>query len=124
MAANLDLYTTFATLSGGKAPGQSTGFISQDLSGVLLREESSPRKQWFYSCGAIAFRSGKYKIHLSTKKRSSNPDTRAREPVVKHDPPLLFNLSIDAGEQNNIAADHPETVARLLVEIKEFRASH
>ena len=89
-----------------------------------MREDSSPRKQWFYSCGAVAFRSGKYKIHLSTKKRSSNPDTRAREPVVKHDPPLLFNLSIDAGEQNNIAADHPETVARLLVEMKEFRASH
>jgi arylsulfatase A len=124
LAANLDLYATFATLCGGERPGQLPGFISRDLSGALLRGESSPRKQWFYSSGAIAFRSGKYKIHLSTKKRSSNPDTRAREPVVKHDPPLLYDLSIDAGEQNNIAADHPETVARLLEEMKEFQASH
>ena len=90
----------------------------------MLRGEPSPRNQWFYSSGAIAFRSGKYKIHLSTKKRSSNPDTRAREPVLKHDPPLLYDLSIDAGEQNNIAADHPETVARLLEEMKGFQAPH
>jgi hypothetical protein len=88
---------------------------------VLLRGAASPRRKWFYSSGSIAFRSGNYKIHLSTKNRSSNPDTRARETITKHDPPLLYDLSADIGEQKNIAADHPQIIARLLEEMKEFR---
>ena len=121
LAANLDLYATFATLSGGDQPKGLQGFISKDISGVLLRGATSPRKKWFYSSGAIAFRSGNYKMHLSTKNRSSNPDTRAREPIRKHDPPLLYDLSTDIGEQNNIAADHPQIISRLLKEMAAFR---
>ena len=123
LAANLDLYATFATLSGGDQPKGLPGFISKDLSGVLLQGKTSPRKKWFYSSGSIAFRSGNYKIHLSTKERSSNPDTRARQPVVKHNPPLLYDLSVDIGEQNNIASSHPEIITRLLKEMDEFRSS-
>jgi arylsulfatase A len=121
MAANLDLYATFATLAGGLQPKEKAGYISKDLSGVLLRGEASPRKAWLYTGGATAFRSGDYKIHLSTKSRSSNPDTRKREAVATHDPPLLFNLSSDLGEQKNIGADHPEIVSRLLKEMAAFR---
>jgi len=121
LAANLDLYATFATLSGGDQPKGLQGFISKDISGVLLRGAASPRKKWFYSSGAIAFRSSNYKMHLSTKNRSSNPDTRAREPIRKHDPPLLYDLSTDIGEQNNIAADHPQIISRLLKEMAAFR---
>ena len=121
LAANLDLYATFATLSGGDQPKGLQGFISKDISGVLLRGATSPRKKWFYSSGAIAFRSSNYKMHLSTKNRSSNPDTRAREPIRKHDPPLLYDLSTDIGEQNNIAADHPQIISRLLKEMAAFR---
>ncbi len=121
LAANLDLYATFATLSGGDQPKGLQGFNSKDISGVLLRGAASPRKKWFYSSGAIAFRSGNYKMHLSTKNRSSNPDTRAREPITKHDPPLLYDLSTDIGEQNNIAADHPQIISRLLKEMAAFR---
>ena len=125
MAANLDLYATFAKLASGLAPAEDTagqqGFVSRDLTGVLLRGEPSPRQQWFFSSGAIAFRSGSYKIHVSTKNRSSNPNTRQREPLTKHEPPLLFELSSDVGEQRNIAADHPEVVARLVREMTQFR---
>jgi hypothetical protein len=86
-----------------------------------LRNEASPRKTWFYGA---AYRSGNYKIHLTTKERSSNPDTRKREPVARHDPPLLFDLSKDIGERTNIAADHPEIVACLVAEMAEFRKSN
>ena len=125
LAANLDLYATFAKLASGSAPSEDTtaqpGYISLDLTGTLLHNAPSPRKQWIYSSGAIAFRSGQYKIHLSTKDRSSNPDTRRREPVAKHDPPLLFDLSKDISEQHDISADHPEIVERLMKEMAAFR---
>ena len=126
MGANLDLYSTFAKLaSGSEPPGDATrqvGFNSLDLSDTLLGAKPARRKQWLYSSGgAVAFRSGRFKIHLSTKDRSSNPNTRKREPLAHHDPPLLFDLSQDLGEQHSITADHPEVVSRLVEELARFR---
>ncbi|MBN2022047.1 MAG: sulfatase [Pirellulales bacterium] len=120
IGANLDLYATFARLCGGSQPKDETGYMSLDLSGVLLEGKPSPRTAWYYADGATAFRSGDFKIHLSTKSRSSDPDTRRPEPPVAHDPPLLFDLSNDPGERKNIAADHPEIVSRLLAEMAAF----
>ena len=125
MAANLDLYATFARLASGSTPTDETtsqrGYISLDLTATLLHGDPSPRQQWLYNSGAMAFRSGKYKIHLSSKDRSSNPDTRKREPIAQHQPPLLFDLAADMSEQQSISSDHPEIVARLLKEMAVFR---
>ena len=123
LAANLDLYATFAKLAGEELPEETTvqqGFMSKDLTAALLRGEPAPRTQWLYHSGAKAFRSGNYKIHLATKDRSSNPQTRKREPLIHHDPPLLFDLTKDVGEKHNIAGDHPEVVERLLKEMAAF----
>lgn len=123
LAANLDLYATFASLTGGEQPLMAQGYVSKDLTSVLLRGTGAPRSKWLYAGGAVAFRSGKYKIHLSTKDRSSNPDTRKREPVRNHEPPLLFDLDSDIAEKNNIASRHPEIVQRLLKELAEYRTT-
>ena len=124
MGANLDLYATFAALCDGQEPTSARGYISKDLTGVLFKNEASPRHAWIYNSGALAFRSGKYKIHLSSKDRSSNPDTRKREPVKQHKTPLLFDLSADVGEQNDIASVHPDVVTRLLKEMKAFKRTN
>lgn len=124
MAANLDLYATFASLTGGEEPKGKSGYISTDLSGTLLRQEASPRTQWLFTGGgADAFRSGRYKLHLSTKTHSSDPDTRKRVPPVKHDPPLLFDLEAEVSERTNLAVSKPDHVRRLLAEMKEFRGN-
>ena len=121
MAANLDLIATFASLIGAEPPSNQTGYLSLDLSSTLLRGKPSPRTQWYYSGGAVAFRSGNYKIHLATKARSSDPDTRKREQLKQHDPPLLFDLAQDIGEESDIAAKHPAIVERLLKEMNALK---
>jgi arylsulfatase A-like enzyme len=120
MAANLDLYATFATLTGGQQPQELPGYRSLDLTETLLNGKASPRTQWLFSGSAKAFRSGDYKIHLSTKDRSSHPDTRQREPAIQHGTPLLFNLSRDLGERTDLSARHPEIIQRLQTELKKF----
>lgn len=117
MAANLDLFATFAKLSGGSQPADKPGYISKDLTGTLLAGEPSPRSTWAFHKNA--YRSGRYKIHVVTS-APTDPIARRRKPITRHDPPLLFDLEADLGEQANIAAQHPEIVARLLEEQNAF----
>ncbi|MDF1810580.1 MAG: sulfatase [Verrucomicrobiales bacterium] len=121
IGANLDLYATFAKLTGGSLPGHIPGGISRDLSETLLNDAPSPRTTWYYPGGSEAWRSGNYKIHTMTKVRSSDPDTRKRAPVEVHNPPLLFDLSTDIGEERDISGENPEISARLLSEMRTFK---
>ncbi len=122
LAANLDLYATFSALAGGGLSSEKQGYMSLDLSSVLFHGQPSPRAQWLF--GTSAFRSGDYKIHLTTKDRSSDPDTRKREPGAKHDPPLLFDVRNDFAETKNLAGSNPEVVTRLLEEMKAFQSGN
>lgn len=122
LAANLDLLATFAAIIGATWDASDLpGYMSLDLSGTLLKGGDTPRTQWLYTGGAEAFRSGQYKIHFSTKSRSSDPNTRTREPAVVHSPPLLFDLHQDVAEQHDLAASMPEVVARLVDEHAAFK---
>ncbi len=116
IGVNLDLYATFATLTGAETvPEDKPGWISTDLTPTLLRGKPSPRTTWFYN--PDVYRSGDFKLHRSTR-LPTDPHTRQRTPSTRHDPPLLFNLDKDIGEQKNIAAAHPEVVSRLLRELE------
>jgi len=121
LGANLDLLATFAALAGAETPDELPGYRSLDLGPVLFEGKPSPRRQWLYTDGPLAFRSGKWKIHLGTRDILSDPDTRKGAPIEKHDPPLLFDLEADPSETTDLAARHPEVVARLLREMEAFR---
>lgn len=121
IGANLDLYATFAALAGGTTPADKPGFYSLDLSGCLLQGQPSPRTQWCYGSGTLAFRSGRHKIHLATQ-LPTDPIARANTPTTSHDPPLLFDLETDPSEQHNIAEQQPDVVAKLRSELNEFLA--
>lgn len=111
IGVNLDLYATFAALIGDDdLPTNKPGWMSTDLSGTLLSGQPSARKSWYY--GPAAYRSGKYKIIRRTNP-PTDPITRKKRKGTFHDPPLLFDLESDIGEQNNLAEQHPDVVKRL-----------
>ncbi|WP_182865193.1 sulfatase family protein [Rhodopirellula sp. JC639] len=120
IAANLDLYATFAALTGGGQPTDKPGYISTDLTPTLLDEAPSPRKTWAYHQNA--YRSGRYKIHVAST-LPTDPITRRRRPVTRYETPLLFDLESDLGEQTDVAEQHPDVVARLLSEMKAFHGN-
>ncbi|MAM90671.1 MAG: arylsulfatase [Opitutaceae bacterium] len=116
IGVNIDFYATFATLTGERElPRNKPGWMSTDLTPTLLEGEPSPRTTWFYS--PDVYRSGKFKIHRTTR-QPTNPHTRERTPIARHDPPLLYNLDEDIRELDNIAGGHPEVVSRLLKELE------
>ncbi len=120
IAANLDLYSTFVRLAGGAEKSDKPGFLSQNLCGTLLQGEPSPRKQWLF--GAGAYRSGRYKI-VRIEQSPTDPVSRRNMPAVRHEPPLLFDLEVDLGEQRNISAEKPEVVTQLLKEMDALEIS-
>ena len=119
IAANLDLYATFAKLTGGTEPKEKPGYVSIDLTPTLLEGEPSPRTWWAYHRNA--YRSGRYKIHTTTAP-PTDPVARARRPSKNHDPPLLYDLESDLSESTDIADQHPDLVRRFLGEKQRFES--
>ena len=123
LMVNYDMYATFARLTGATvAKGQaidSIDFSDHWLAGKTVRRT----RHVHYFHQPTAYRSGNYKLHRYTRSRTRNPDTGAREPSVLHEVGLLFDLSSDVGEQSNIAAKHPELVARLKKEFEKAQAA-
>ena len=102
----------FAALVGAsdEVPKNKPGWMPLDLTPTLLHAEPSPRTEWYYN--QYGFRSGNYKLHLGTQ-HPTDPIARKRRSATIHEHPLLFDLKADIGEQNNIAAEHPEIVKQL-----------
>ncbi len=123
-AVNLDLYSTFAELAGAQLP-TNYQVDSLDLSGVLFRNEPSPRNSYLFFSGSkwaripFSYRSGDYKIHFRTNDKDRDPNTAATISPIPHNPPLLFDLAKDRGETTNIAMEHPDLVAQLKKEFND-----
>ncbi|MHC4132927.1 MAG: sulfatase family protein [Planctomycetota bacterium] len=118
---NLDIYATVAAITASELPTKYK-LDSLDMSGVLLRGENSPRTSYIFFINfgdenrVSSYRSGKYKIHFSTKDILRDPITGEDAPVTVHDPPLLFDLTKDRGETRNIAKDEPVVLKRMIEE--------
>ena len=116
MGSTLDLLPTIGSLAGADIPDDRKldGF---DLSATLLDKKSSPRDQMIYYHGdeVFAVRQGMYKAHFKTK----TSYTGQRQAEV-HDPPLLYHLGHDPGEQHDVAKQHPDVIDRL----RQVKAKH
>ena len=119
MFCTLDVLPTFAAMAGveAAAPGVTLDGVDQT---AFLAGGGSARDAMMYYRGRelFAVRRGPWKAHFITQGRYSK--SPARE---EHDPPLLFHLGIDPGEQFNVAGDHPDVVADLTAMAEQFVAS-
>ena len=116
MGSTLDLLPTIASLTGITLPDDRV-YDGYDLTATLTTGAESPRDEMlFYRLSQIyAARKGPYKAHFVTETDFAKDTNR-----TEHNPPLLFNVNEDPGENYNIASEHPDQVA----EIKELVAAH
>jgi len=117
LGSTMDIFTTSLKLAGADVPKDRI-IDGVDLRPVLFGKGDSPRKTMFFYRGTkvMAVRKGWYKAHFATR-----PGYGARK-AETHDPPLLFHLGHDPGEQRNIAAKHPDFIAAIRKEVAEHKA--
>ncbi len=118
LGSTLDVYVTCLKLAGAPLPTERT-LDGYDLSPVLMDRGKSPREVMYYYRGddLFAVRKGAFKAHFKTQKGYGQPLPES------HDPPLLFNLLHDPGEQHEVGKQHAEVIAALRSQVEEHRAT-
>lgn len=132
MANLMDWLPTFAELAGAPLPGDRA-IDGRSLTRVLFGAGEREALPFFYPRLRIPFfgdphpaigavRDGRWKLH---RPRPGYP--ALLEPLVHLEfsghGRLLYDLETDRGEQHDVAALHPDVVARLEGEIERFEAS-
>lgn len=114
IAASIDLYTTLAKLGGAEIP-MDRDVDGQDLRGVLLENEDSPRETFVYHAfGALqGIRKGPWKLRVSH--RSFSPKD------VETDLKELYHLVDDVGETKNLYDEQPDVVKELMGLLESVR---
>lgn len=117
-ASVLDLFPTALALAGAKAPADLT-FDGRDLGPVVFEGKTRPDSPFFYYRGTRIFacRIGPWKAHFRTQGGYGDPQ------AVSHETPLLFNVEIDPSESTNVAASHPEVVAKIIAATQAHEAT-
>ena len=113
LATTMDLLPTFARLAGTRPPDDRR-IDGHDIRPLLFGRKgaTSPYEAFFYydRDQLQAVRSGQWKLYLPL----TNKKGRGRK-VPTAGPGLLFDLTTDLGEKNNVAREHPNVVKRLTV---------
>lgn len=120
LVSTLDILPTIAVLTDTQLPGDRI-IDGLDVSSLLTDNEPiSPRNEFLYyaawSGEVEGIRQNEWKLLVKQARRKKGAPAAA-EPEV-----LLFNLSKDIGEQNNLAEQHPELVTTLAARMHELDA--
>ncbi len=117
LCGTIDLLPTVAALSGSELPTDRK-IDGLDISKLLMGSNDTPRQEFLHyaSNGNLeGLRQGDYKL-LVKKGRGRNNQPAGKDQV------MLFNLKEDLGEQNNLASEKPEMVAKLTKRMNELDA--
>jgi len=117
VASTIDLLPTFARLAGTR-PAADRIIDGVDISGMMTGDEGAapPRRvlYFFNKMGTIeAVREGDWKLRIA-----GGPGKARRDKL----PPRaeLYDLARDISERNNVAAGHPDVIARLIDMMRVF----
>ena len=112
LAVTFDFLPTFAKLAGAKVPDDRI-IDGRDIWPLLSGERNaqSPHDAFFYYYldQLQCVRSGEWKLRLPLEKKFGTLNRNRTAPETL----ALFNVADDPLESKNLAADHPEIVARL-----------
>ena len=114
VAGNIDFLPTFAALGGAGLPAGVT-LDGRDILPLLLgKTQQSPRDAHYYfsSNRLEAVRSGPWKLAIARQAENMG-DAPSKPGAAAEFTPTLYNLDTDLGETHDVAAEHPEVVARL-----------
>ena len=113
VAGNIDFMPTFVTLAGGTVPTDRI-IDGRDFTPLLLgKTQESQREAHYYYHGykLEAVRVGPWKMAIAGQ---TNGMGKNGEPVpASLEKPRLYNLDSDIGEKTDVAAEHPDVIARL-----------
>jgi arylsulfatase A-like enzyme len=109
LGSTMDLFTTFSNMAGADIPKDRI-VDGVDLTQTLLKGHASSRKSVLYYRGTeiYAARLGDYKAHFITQGAYGELGER-----IDHQTPLLYNLSYDAAEKFDKAAEHPDVLQKI-----------
>ncbi len=112
VAGTIDLLPTAVALAGGTVPAQPV-IDGRDLSPLLFgKSRESQREAHYYFAGynLQAVRQGPWKLAIAAQAETMGKGATAD---ASGKAPRLYHLDQEIGEQTNLAAKHPEVVARL-----------
>ena len=120
-ASVMDILPTFAALAGARLP-TDRAIDGKDIWPLVSGRSGarSPHEAFFYysAYGDLsAVRSGQWKLHIKAPASRASAKEKEAAPL-----PALYDLSVDVGEQTNVAADHPDIVEQLTKMAAEFDA--
>ena len=110
VAGTIDLLPTFVSLAGGTVPA-SPVIDGRDITSILLgKSKESAREAHYYFSGydLQAVRQGRWKLALVPQ-----PDGMGKQAAKVPAGLRLYDLDAEIGEQTDVAAQHPEVVAKL-----------
>ena len=111
-----DVLPTFAALAGARLPGDRD-LDGVDIRSVLLGEPGArpPHEVFYYYRGLQleAVRDAEWKLVLPSTAANAGSKAKGKAGATAATTTRLFNLKADIGESTDVAAQHPEIVARL-----------
>ena len=119
----MDLFPTCIRLAGAKIPTDRR-MDGRDLAPVLFKNNPGRPALMHYYFGTElwAVRKGPWKLHFKTTDPSTVTVWGAWN-IKEHNPPLLFNVEHDPGEQYSKADSHPKIVEELIALAEAHRKS-
>jgi arylsulfatase A-like enzyme len=110
VAATIDLLPTFVSLAGGTVPATPV-IDGRDITSILLgQSKESAREAHYYFSGydLQAVRQGRWKLALVPQPEDMGKRAEKTPPGLR-----LYDLDAEIGEKTDVAAQHPEIVAKL-----------